>query len=113
MKKYVLALDLVDDPQLIKQYQEYHHNVWPEIRDSIRESGILNMEIFLASNRLAMLIEATDDFSFERKKQMDDGNEIVQRWEELMWKFQSPLPFAKEGEKWVLMTPIFELENRS
>jgi len=26
-----------------------------------------------------------------------------------MWKYQQPLPWAKEGEKWVLMNKIFSL----
>ncbi|WP_432329947.1 hypothetical protein ACRQ5D_33225 [Mucilaginibacter sp. P25] len=26
-----------------------------------------------------------------------------------MWLFQQPLPWAKEGEKWVIMKQIFKL----
>jgi len=25
-----------------------------------------------------------------------------------MWKFQKPLPWAKEGQKWILMDRIFK-----
>ncbi len=35
----------------------------------------------------------------------------VQEWEELMWKFQKPLPQAKRGEKWLRMERIFKLES--
>lgn len=31
MRKYALALDLKDDDELIRQYEEYHKQVWPEI----------------------------------------------------------------------------------
>ena len=54
-------------------------------------------------------MEAEDSFSFETKNAKDAGNPKVQEWERLMWKFQQPLPWAKEGEKWVLMNKIFEL----
>ncbi|MDQ3279770.1 MAG: L-rhamnose mutarotase, partial [Bacteroidota bacterium] len=30
-------------------------------------------------------------------------------WEDLMWKYQQPLHFARPGEKWVLMNKIFSL----
>jgi L-rhamnose mutarotase len=40
---------------------------------------------------------------------MDKANPKVQEWEELMWKFQSSIPWAKPGEKWVLMEQIFQL----
>ncbi len=39
----------------------------------------------------------------------DAADPRVQAWEELMWQFQQPLPWAKDGEKWVLMDKIFEL----
>lgn len=109
MKRYCLALDLKDDPELIKEYEDYHQNVWHEIKKSISDAGILNMEIYRTSNRLLMMIETQDDFSFANKAQMDADNKKVQEWEKLMLKFQQPLPWAREGEKWVLMDKIFSL----
>ena len=67
MKKYTLALDLKDDPELIQEYKEYHKAIWPEITASIKDSGITNMEIYAAGNRMFMIIEANDRFSFEEK----------------------------------------------
>ena len=109
MKRTCQVLDLRDDPQLIKEYEEYHQKVWPEITASLKDSGVLQMEIYRWETRLFMIMETTDDFSLERKKQMDDTNTKVQEWEELMWKYQRALPTAKPGEKWMPMTKIFEL----
>ncbi|HVW13554.1 MAG TPA: L-rhamnose mutarotase [Mucilaginibacter sp.] len=109
MKRYGLALDLKDDPQLIAEYEEYHRAVWPEIKKSILDSGIINMEIYRVGNRLFMVMETDDSFSFGRKAAMDESNTKVQEWEQLMWKFQQPLPGSKPGEKWVLMDRIFDL----
>lgn len=111
MKKYLLALDLKNDPVLIAEYEVYHKNVWPEILKSIKDSGIINMEIFRTGNRLMMIMETTDDFSFESKSKMDQGNPKVQEWETLMWKYQQALPHSKPGEKWKLMDKIFELSS--
>ena len=109
MKRFCMALDLKDDPALIKEYEEYHTNVWPEIKKSITDAGIINMEIYRTGNRLFMIIEATEDFSFETKAASDAAKEKVQEWEKLMWKFQQPLQWAKEGEKWIGMDKIFSL----
>jgi len=109
MKRYCLALDLHNDEKLIAEYETWHKDVWPEIKKSIHDAGISNMEIYRTGNRLFMIMEAADDFSFEKKAAMDKGNPKVQEWEQLMWKFQSSLPWAKEGEKWILMKNIFEL----
>lgn len=109
MKKYCLAVDLVNDPALIAEYEAYHRSIWPEIKKSITDSGITNMEIYRAGNRMFMIMEADDSFSFEKKAAMDASNDKVQEWEQLMWKYQQAMPFARPGEKWVLMDKIFQL----
>ncbi|MEO5592828.1 MAG: L-rhamnose mutarotase [Chitinophagaceae bacterium] len=108
--RYCLALDLNDDAALIAEYEAYHKNVWPEIKKSITDAGITNMEIYRTGNRLFMIMETDDTFRFERKGAMDKSNPKVQEWEQLMWKFQSSLPWAKDGEKWILMDKIFTLD---
>ena len=31
MKVYAQALDLIDDEKLIREYEDYHKNVWPDV----------------------------------------------------------------------------------
>jgi L-rhamnose mutarotase len=110
-RRHCLALDPKDDPDLIARYEEYHREVWPEILQSIRESGIHDMEIYRIGTRLFMVMEVSDDFSFEAKAAADEANPRVAEWEELMWKFQEPLPEAEPGEKWLPMNRIFRLDE--
>lgn len=111
MKKFCLALDLIDDAGSIEAYEHWHksENFRPEIEKSILDSGITNMEIYRTGSRLFMIMETKDDFSFETKTAMDAANSKVQEWEQFVWQFQRPLPWAKEGEKWILMDRIFTL----
>ena len=110
MKRYGLTLDLKEDPALIAEYKQYHQNVWPAIIHSIRDAGIADMEIYLLGTRLFMIMEVEDGFSFERKAEADRNDPRVQEWEKLMWTFQEALPYAKQGEKWLLMERIYKLE---
>ena len=110
-KRYCLTLDLKDDPQLIAEYRRYHEKIWPEITKSIRDAGIEDMEIYLLGTRLFMVMEVNDNFSFAAKAKADATNPKVREWEELMWRFQKPLPNAKPGEKWLSMERIFKLEQ--
>lgn len=111
MRRHCLTLDLADDPELIAEYKRLHEKVWPEIVESIRASGVRDLEIYLLGTRLFMTLEAEDDFTFELKAAMDRNNPKVQEWEALMWKFQRALPQAKPGEKWLLMERIFKLDS--
>ena len=109
MPRYCFALDLKNDPALIAAYERHHKNVWPEILQSIRSSGITDMQIFRTGNRLFMIMETDENFSFESKSEADAANPKVQEWETLMDEFQQRLPWADAKTKWVLMDKIFEL----
>lgn len=109
LQRYALAVDLIDDPELINAYKKAHRNVWPAIIESIKAAGVINMEIYLTGNRLFMMMEVKALFSFEKKAKMDAENPKVQEWETLMDKYQKIVPSAKKGEKWTLMEPIFQL----
>lgn len=111
MRRYCFALDLKNDPESIAQYDYWHQqeNGWPEIRKSILNAGVLLMEIYRTGNRLFMIMDVNSSFSLEAKSASDSANPKVREWEELMENFQQPLSWAKEGEKWILMTQIFEL----
>jgi L-rhamnose mutarotase len=100
MLRYCLALDLREDPELIEEYKRYHRDVWPEVKQSLYDSGILDMEIYLVLNRLFMIIETKDDFTFEAKAAADLANPKVQEWETLMGRLQKPLPNTNPSQKW-------------
>jgi len=112
MKRYCLALDLVDDPQKIEEYERWHaHPKFPTaIGEKICQSGIQNMELYRTGNRLFMIMETSDEFSFNKKAAMDENDPDTIEWEQLMWQFQQPLPWASPGQKWVLMNRIFKLD---
>lgn len=109
LKRYCFALDLIDDTRLMAEYKKYHEKIWPEITKSIIDSGIETLEIYNVGNRMFMIMEVNDSFSFEKKSKMDANNPKVQEWETLMWKYQQALTTAKAGEKWLLMDKIYQL----
>jgi L-rhamnose mutarotase len=108
-RRYCLALDLKDDPRLIAEYEAYHLNVWPEIVESIRRSGILSMQIYRLRTRLVMVMEVAEDFSLERKAASDAADSKVQDWETLMWDYQQAVPGGAPGAKWQIMDLMFDL----
>lgn len=110
MQRFCLTLDLKDDPAFIAEYERFHQKIPDAIEKSIKDAGIINLEIYRLGTRMCMILEADDAFTFENKAQMDAANPDVQAWETLMWQFQAPLPQAKPGEKWLQMDQIFRLD---
>ena len=110
-QRFCLALDLVGEAEAIAAYEAWHRpgGVPAGVLASIRDAGIDEMEIFRIGNRLVMIIDATDDFDFDRKAAMDAANPAVIDWEERMLAYQRPVSAAPAGEKWARMASIFKL----
>jgi L-rhamnose mutarotase len=112
-ERICLALDLVDDADLIAEYEHWHRvgNTDPAVTKSIREAGIDNMEIYRAGNRLFMIIDASARYSSEDKARADDANPAVMAWVAKMKRFQQPIPVAGPDGTWHPMDLVFRLTD--
>jgi L-rhamnose mutarotase len=113
MKRFCLALDLRPDPDLRAKYIEHHQHVWPEIQQSLFDAGILDMQIYNLGYHLSMIIDTADDFTFERKAQMDRNNPKVAAWEAMMAEFQNVDDGADPYSRWQPMEKVFQLEPQA
>lgn len=107
--RLVFALDLKDNPELQEEYRRHHQSVPPAISASILDSGVISMQIYNLNSRLFMIMEVDEKFNLEQKAARDRADPDVQAWEALMWRYQQAIPGALAGEKWQLMTKIFEM----
>ena len=111
MKQYALTINLVNDPEKIEQYKDYHRNVWPEVQECLKAVGIVKMDIFLLGRRMFMIIETPDTFELERDfGRLPDLNPRYSEWQTQMDVFQEKVPEAKAGEQWALMERVYHLE---
>ena len=108
--RHCLMLDLRDDPALIKEYEDRHRAIWPEVATHLRSQGVTGMQIYRLGTRLCMVMD-TDDavFDAERMAHATATDPRLIAWEELMWRFQVPTPWTPAGVKWVAAEPIFDL----
>lgn len=109
MQRHCLTLDLKNDETAISEYKRYHVKIWPEVKQSLLDAGVVQMEIYLAGNRLFMIMDVNDNFSLAAKAAADAANAKVQEWETVMARFQQELPQSTPAQKWVVMEKVFDL----
>jgi len=111
VKRYVQTMDLKDDPALIAEYRRRHsrEESWKEIRDGIREVGILEMELYILGTRLVMIVDTPLDFDWDKAMTRLATLPRQQEWEDYMAMFQQCAEGATSDEKWQMMERMFYL----
>ena len=111
IKRYVQMLDINEDPELIAQYKKWHSEEysWPEIRQGIREVGILEIELYIRGNHLVMIVDAPADFDWQAAMDRLATLPRQAEWEAFVAKFQGCSAEARSDEKWQPMERMFRL----
>lgn len=111
VKRYVQTLDLKNDPELIARYVDAHsrYKAWPEIREGIRQVGILEMEIYILDNRLFMIVDTPLDFSWDIAMRRLATLPRQQEWEDYVAVFQDCQEGSTSDGKWRMMERMFYL----
>ena len=111
LKRYVQFLELSEDPELVAQYRKWHSEEysWKEVRDGIREVGILEMEIYILGDKLVMIVDTPVDFQWEEAMARLATLPRQAEWEAFVSKFQGCSADARSDEKWQSMERMFQL----
>lgn len=109
MKSFAQVLDLKNDSEIIEKYEKYHRNAWPEVIESLKETGIERMEIFRVGNHLFMYYSAPDDFDPARDFQSyTERAPKAKEWNDLMSTFQQKVPEAGPDDWWTPGKLVFD-----
>jgi L-rhamnose mutarotase len=68
-------------PEKVEQYVEAHRNVWPEMREALRSSGIRNYTIFRDGATVFGYFEADDLAAASRQL---EAQAVNARWQDAM-----------------------------
>ena len=111
VKRYCQTIDLSDNLCIRDSYKECHSkaNAWPEIREGIREVGILEMEMYITGNRVFMIVETPLDFDWDTAMKRLATLPRQAEWENFVATFQGCNPDSTSAEKWTLMERMFYL----
>lgn len=110
-KRYVQFLELNSSEEAIREYRKWHSEEfsWKEIRDGIREVGILEMEIYILGNRLVMIVDAPEDFDWKTSMERLATLPRQAEWEAFVSQFQGCSADATSDEKWQMAERMFHL----
>lgn len=110
-KRFVQTLELKSSEAARMEYIKWHSKEysWKEIREGIKEVGILEMEIYIFGNTLVMIVVAPIDFDWATAMSRLATLPRQSEWEAFISQFQGCDSDATSDEKWQMMERIFYL----
>lgn len=80
MEKYAWKAMIKDGS--IDEYVKRHNEIWPEMKEVLKEAGIKNYTIWNVGNEMFGYYECTKGIDYASKVQSESP--IVQKWDEYM-----------------------------
>ena len=92
------------DPEQLDEYKARHRDVWPEMRDALREAGWGNYSLFLRDDGLLVGYVETEDF--EAAQRAMAATDVNDRWQSEMAAFFG----ERADEGLVRLEEVFHLD---
>lgn len=105
MARHAFRLRIREDR--IRDYDEAHRCVWPELLQVLKDAGLGRYSIFRSGVDLFFYMEADD---FERAWREIDRSPVNQRWQRQMAALFEPAVELAPGERFPMMREVFYLE---
>jgi L-rhamnose mutarotase len=96
-------------PERMAEYVERHREVWPEMKQALRDSGWRNYSLFLREDGLLVGYVEADDLTAARAAMA--ATEVNARWQAEMAPFFTGIDGRPPDEGLVLLTEVFHLEE--
>ena len=75
-------------PDKLEEYRARHREVWPDMRDALRETGWANYSLFLTDDGLLIGYLETEDFAAAQAAM--EATDVNARWQAEMAEFLVP-----------------------
>ena len=111
VKRYCQTLTLQDYPGVVEAYKKAHSKAefWDEIKEGIKQVGILEMELYILDTRLVMIVETPLDFDWDTAMEKLAKLPRQAEWEDYVARFQNCEKGSTSDEKWKMMERMFYL----
>ena len=91
----------------LEEYKARHNQVWPEMREALRQAGWHNYSLFLRDDGLLIGYVETPDFG--RALELMAATEVNRRWQAEMAGFFDGIPGRKADEQMAPIPEVFHL----
>ena len=112
-EEFVFGIRLVEEPDMVEKYLNFHRNIWPEVEKGFQIAGYNNIRLYHSDNYVTMIVKVPRGSDLGKMGQIsNDSHPSVNEWNKLMATFQLGLSGSKD-QSWAQMEKIYEFQSDS
>lgn len=109
----VFVVDIVKDEQKLKQYLDYHQQVWPEVEAGFKKAGYKKITLYRYDHLLVMTIVVPEGANLdEMGKVAESYDKRCAEWNRLMNTYQVGVEGTSPGQTWVEAKPFYSFPGQ-
>ncbi|OQP63924.1 hypothetical protein A3860_23640 [Niastella vici] len=113
LEERVFVVNIADDDIKLKEYLQYHKQVWPEVEAGFKKAGYKKIVLYRYANLLVMTITVPAGADLNSMGKIAEGYDPkCAEWNKLMSNYQVGVKGTKPGETWVEATSFYSFINQ-
>jgi len=109
----VFVVNIVHDSLKLKEYLDYHKQVWPEVEAGFKKAGYKKIVLYRYGYLLVMKITVPVGADLgEMGKLAEASDPRCAEWNKLMNNYQQGVEGTAAGETWVEANPFYEFKDQ-
>ena len=108
----IFVVNLVHDSLKLKEYLDYHTQVWPEVEAGFKKAGYKKIVLYRYDYLLVMKITVPVGADLgEMGKLAEASDPRCAEWNKLMNTYQQGVQGTLPGQTWVEAKPFYQFDN--
>jgi len=108
----VFVVNTVDNNEKLKEYLQYHKQVWPEVEAGFKKAGYKRIALYRFNDLIVMTIKVPKNADLDKMGKLAESySPRCAEWNKLMNTYQRGVKGTSTGQTWVEVGPFYEFKN--
>jgi L-rhamnose mutarotase len=108
----VFVVNIVPDSARLKEYLDYHKNIWPEVEAGFKKAGYQKIILYRYGRLLVMTITVPSGADLSAMGKLAESYDPrCAEWNKLMDTYQEGIEGTPRGQTWVEAKPFYRFNK--
>lgn len=112
-EEHLFVVNIVDNPEKLKEYLTYHSHVWPEVEAGFKKAGYERIALYRFDKLIVMTVRVPVGANLDQMGKLAESySPKCAEWNVLMDTYQQGVSGTAAGQKWAETNLFYEFKHK-